>query len=178
VNLAQVIITSAATPPASGQGFAKGQDPESVDANGVENVVKCAIEFLPRSKPTEQVFVEASDFSTWESRDDTLMGGTSSSAISVVEGTSGVLQSFACVSRAMLSEMAMLDVFHEQGRVDLHVCVQWQSGKGSLLWRREGSVASLLRKVMICLPMMVRRLASTVLVLLLQCCDRIQDIQV
>jgi hypothetical protein len=87
-----VVITSAATPPAGGQGFAKGQDPESVDAIGVENVVKRAAEFLPRSKRTEQKFMEASDFATWEVKDDVVMGGSSKSAVSVVEGTSGVLQ--------------------------------------------------------------------------------------
>lgn len=92
----QVLITSAASPPAGGQGFANGQDPESVDANGVENVVKRAQEVLPASERTKQVFIEASDLSTWESRDDVIMGGKSSSALSVEEGQTGVLHTRTC----------------------------------------------------------------------------------
>ena len=85
----QVLITSAASPAPGGQGFAKGQDPESVDATGVENVVKRAQEVLPASERTQQSFIDAADFSTWESRDDTLMGGKSSSAVAVADGQSG-----------------------------------------------------------------------------------------
>ena len=48
----QVLITSAASPPAGGQGFANGQDPESVDANGVENVVKRAQDCLLYTSPS------------------------------------------------------------------------------------------------------------------------------
>lgn len=86
--MVQVVITSAATP--GNAGFSKGNDPESVDADGVEAVVKRATELLPTtsSKRTQQSFIEASDFTTWVCRDDTVMGGTSSSAMAAVEGSS------------------------------------------------------------------------------------------
>lgn len=60
-----------------------------MDANGVENVVKRALEVMPASERTQQTFLDTSDFSTWEARNDTVMGGKSSSAVTVVEGTSG-----------------------------------------------------------------------------------------
>lgn len=83
------MITSAASPAPGGQGFAKGQDPENVDANGVENVVKKALEVMPPFERTEEPFLQADDFSSWKSNDDTIMGGSSSSEVSVLEGTSG-----------------------------------------------------------------------------------------
>ena len=55
------MITSAASPAPGGQGFAKGQDPENVDANGVDNVVKKALEVMLPSERTEEPFLQADD---------------------------------------------------------------------------------------------------------------------
>lgn len=86
-----MLITSAAAPAPGGQGFAPGQDPENVDANGVENIVQRCMENLPVSETPTQVFVEPSGFASWEPRDDVVMGGSSSSSVAPQEDSSGLL---------------------------------------------------------------------------------------
>lgn len=54
---------------------------ERVDCNGVTNVAAKAAEFLPAAKPSTTEVVSTSDLAQWIVKDDVIMGGQSSSAL-------------------------------------------------------------------------------------------------
>jgi hypothetical protein len=62
-------------------GFKDNMTSEKVDAEGVSNIVAAALKELPRAKLVQDPVMQSSDFKGWENKDDTVMGGKSSSII-------------------------------------------------------------------------------------------------
>lgn len=67
-------------------GFQSGMSSERVDADGVSNVAAAATKQLPRASLVSDPVMQASDFASWQAKDDTVMGGTSSSKIEAGSG--------------------------------------------------------------------------------------------
>jgi Complex I intermediate-associated protein 30 (CIA30) len=63
---------------------------ERVDGEGVSNIAEAAATRLPRASLFADPVMQASDFNDWEQKNDTVMGGSSSSEVSASEGGSGV----------------------------------------------------------------------------------------
>lgn len=82
-----------------GKGFEEGLAPEDVDAKGVSNVVQAAAAALPRPQFVKTPILQAADLGGWVNKDDVIMGGKSSSAMSVAEGSQGATSSQPPVQR-------------------------------------------------------------------------------
>lgn len=89
-GVTQAVIACGPVSKTDGTGFENGLTPKDVDADGVSNVVKAAADNLPTPQFVTTPIMQAADFGKWVNKDDTIMGGKSSSSISVAEGSKGV----------------------------------------------------------------------------------------
>eukprot|EP00892_Ulva_mutabilis_P007202 jgi/Ulvmu1/4854/UM020_0140.1 len=83
----QVVIACGAVSRQDAKGFEEGLTPEAVDAKGVSNVVSAIAANLPTPQFVKTPIMQASDVGGWQIKDDVIMGGKSSSSISVAEGS-------------------------------------------------------------------------------------------
>lgn len=92
-GVTQAVIACGPVQKTDNTGFKDGLTPKDVDADGVANVVKVAAENLPTPQYVTTPVMQAADFGKWVNKDDTIMGGKSSSTISVAEGSRGAAPS-------------------------------------------------------------------------------------
>lgn len=96
-GVTQAVIACGPVRKADGTGFEEGLSSEDVDAKGVSNVVAAAAGSLPTPQFVMTPIMQASDLGSWQMKDDVIMGGKSSSTMSIADGSEGTPA--VCVSR-------------------------------------------------------------------------------
>ena len=119
----------------SREGGSANDTPEKVDAQGVAHIAEAAAGALPRASLYTDPVMQASDFDSWEKKNDQVMGGSSSSEVSSSDG--GARCRCSVASDALHRH---LSVFRHQG--DLLGDSIWRVSY-SLLWRHACAIVHL-----------------------------------